>query len=70
MINPLSTYQNSGEIAGKAARQRDYRLMSMQSTWMQRAVRLEAMSDKDYAEKARKTFEDAYRAEAMPERVG
>lgn len=63
MLNPLAAYQEAGQKAGKASRQRDTCTAQFHSRWMRSAIALEP---EEHRAAARKAFDDAYRAEATP----
>ena len=62
-MNPISAYELAGERAGRARKNRDEAAARFHTEWMRRAVALESP---EYGAKARRAFDDAYRAEATP----
>jgi hypothetical protein len=63
MVNPLSTYRDTGRRAGRAMRQQDYRLASSLTDWLDRACRLETLDD---GRRARQAYREGYIEEAYP----
>lgn len=62
-LNSIETYAHAGTMSGRASKRHDAACSSFHSDWAKRAIAMEAP---DYRQEARKAFDDAYRAEAMP----
>ena len=60
-FNPLTTYQNAGRIAARAAHRNDAALATSTHQWLNHAVRLEEPS---YGFQAWEAFNQAYRDES------
>lgn len=57
-VNPTKVYQEAGEKAGTAARQKDSARARFHSEWVSRAIMLEPV---ELRSELRKAFEESYR---------
>ena len=62
-MNPLSVYEETGRKAGLASKRKDEALRQFHSSWLRKALALEA---EPYRTQAREAFDRAYGEEARP----